>query len=409
MLHIVKLDLSVPSNINLTFMKKPYSTPKLVKYDDLKKTWYVYFRYQGKTQPIKRTGDINRFASYKERERAGAALAEYLLDKLKKGWNPLVPDLPETEASTYTLFQALEFAIEKKRPELDKKTISTYEGSVRFFKTAISELGLGNLSVQDTKRVHIKTILETTKKQRKWSNKAYNKHLGHLQALLSECVQWDVIEVNPAHNINKLKVERTNANTPPTASELKLIKEFLIEKHHDFYAFVEVIFHTGIRPIEISKIKFENIDINNRQFILPASITKGRVNERVVPINNHLWETLKPRFTTIYPKDYYLFGSHRPSGKGNRGLHKDFIPAPTKMKRGTCTTRWERLIKIGLGIDKNLYGMKKAGANAKIIEGMSVRALQELFGHRSEVTTEIYITNLKDALRQEILDKSPAM
>lgn len=387
--------------------KKIYSTPQLYKGDGVSKEWYIWFRYKG--QLIKKRYDINRIKCLKEKLREAEELLADVKLALKQGWNPLVPTIKEAEAANYTLYQALQFAIEKKLPQLDKKTISGYEGTARFIRSAISELGLGELGIQDTKRVHIKTILETVKKQRKWSNKAYNKHLGHLQALLSECVQWDVIEVNPAHQIKKLKVERTNANTPPTAEELKIIKEHLKEKHPDFYAFVEVVFHTGMRPVEISKIKFEHIDLTSRSFVLPASITKSRVNQRDVPINNHLWETLKTRFTTIYPKDFYLFGSHRPSGKGNIGLHKDFIPAPTKMKRDTATKRWERVVKIGLGIEKNLYGMKKAGANAKILEGMSVRALQELFGHRSEVTTEIYITNLKDIIRQEILEKSPAM
>jgi site-specific recombinase XerD len=49
--------------------------------------------------------------------------------------------------------------------------------------------------------------------------------------------------------------------------------------------------------------------------------------------------------------------------------------------------------------------LKKYGANEKILAGLSVNALRELFGHSSEVTTQIYITNLRN--RKEILSKSP--
>ena len=49
--------------------------------------------------------------------------------------------------------------------------------------------------------------------------------------------------------------------------------------------------------------------------------------------------------------------------------------------------------------------MKKAGANALILAGVSINAIKDLFGHTSEVTTQIYITNLKEVNRKEILEK----
>jgi site-specific recombinase XerD len=36
----------------------------------------------------------------------------------------------------------------------------------------------------------------------------------------------------------------------------------------------------------------------------------------------------------------------------------------------------------------------------KILAGLSVNALGELFGHSSEVTTQIYITNLQEINRK---------
>ena len=54
-----------------------------------------------------------------------------------------------------------------------------------------------------------------------------------------------------------------------------------------------------------------------------------------------------------------------------------------------------------------LYALKKHGANAKILAGVSIGALKDLFGHSSELTTAIYITKLKEINRKEILEKSP--
>ena len=86
-------------------MKPIYSVPKLVKYVDLSKPWYVYFRYNKKL--FKYTNDINRIKDYKKRLFAGQALAKAYLDRLKEGWNPLVPDLEDIEGKGMTFYQAL--------------------------------------------------------------------------------------------------------------------------------------------------------------------------------------------------------------------------------------------------------------------------------------------------------------
>lgn len=387
-------------------MKPVYTVPKLVKYDDLKKTWYVFFRYHGKL--IKRTYDINRIHNYKQRLIAGEELAKALHIKLKDGWNPLMPDCIVEEHASLTLYQALEFALDKKQAQICAKTYSGYIGTLRFAKTAIQELNLGYLPITDTKRVHIKTILEHLYKKRSWSNNAYNKHLGHLQAVLSELIQWDIIQFNPAHNIKKMTVMDVKANIPPTPSQFREIEYHLKSKHYGLYAFMSIIYHTGIRPVEITRMKMGMLNRTRMEFVLPASITKTK-KQRIVPINEFLWNDLKPIFEKEYPDSFYMFGSGRPSGKGNIGLHKDFNPGITKMNRDTVTKRWEKVVKIGLGIPVNLYSIKKLGANAKIMAGMSIRALQELFGHSSEVTTEIYITKLEEVIRKEILEKSPKM
>jgi hypothetical protein len=53
----------------------------------------------------------------------------------------------------------------------------------------------------------------------------------------------------------------------------------------------------------------------------------------------------------------------------------------------------------------DLYSIKNN--NEKIFSRFKRYALRELFGHSSEVTTQIYITNLQEINRKEILSKSP--
>ena len=60
-----------------------------------------------------------------------------------------------------------------------------------------------------------------------------------------------------------------------------------------------------------------------------------------------------------------------------------------------------------MGLDITMYSWKKLGANHKIIAGMSLEAIQELYGHQSKLTTKIYATEVLEVYRKEILDKSP--
>lgn len=384
--------------------KSNYSIPKVFSSEDLSKSWYVHFRFEGKQFRYK--FGINYITNYKKRLTEANDLRDALEQKLREGWNPNVPEIESTRPS-FSICEALDFAIEKKTPNISKKTLSGYNGTIKFVKEAIVDLEFSSLPIQETKRIHIKHIIEKAKEQRKWSNNAFNKHLNHFKAILSELIQWDVIENNPAYKINNLVVADSDANIPAAPADVQKIKNELALKHPDFFNFVLTIYHTGIRPEEILKIRLSMVDLNKSQIVLPPEITKTN-KKRIVPINKHLLEFYKEMDFGYLPDDFFLFGSFRKPGKGNIGKFKDFIPGPTHINRDTATRRWEKIVKIGLGIEMNMYAMKHLGANDKILAGMSMDALKDLFGHTSKLTTEVYATKIKEVRRNEIMEKSPA-
>lgn len=385
-------------------MKSIFSTPKVVKYDDLTKPWFVYFRYDKKLFRYK--FGINYIQNYRERLIEANAIRDALHQKLKDNWNPNIPDVIQQQ-SELNLTEALDFAIEKKTPNIGTKTLSGYNGTIKFIKAAVKSIDMDCLPIVDTKRVHIKLIMEKAKEQRKWTNNAYNKHLNHLKAILSELIQWDIIPINPANNIKNLPVSESRANIPATPQQHKIIKEHLQSLHSDFCNFIVTIFHTGIRPEEILKIQLGMIDVYRFQIILPPEITKTN-KERIVPINKHLFEVYKSMNFENLPKEYYLFGATNTNHKYRALRKEDFIPGPNKMKRDTATRRWETIVKKGLGYKEvNMYSNKHAGANAKILAGMDLDALRELYGHTSKLMTTKYATVVKEVYRKQIMENSP--
>lgn len=55
----------------------------------------------------------------------------------------------------------------------------------------------------------------------------------------------------------------------------------------------------------------------------------------------------------------------------------------------------------------NLYAMKHYGADKKILAGMNMDSLRELYGHSSKLMTEKYAKIIKEVYRKDILDNSP--
>jgi len=105
---------------------------------------------------------INYITNLKKKEAEANIICDALLQKLKEGWNPNVPDVVNN-FSSLTFSEAIDFAIEKKKPNLEKKTLCGYKSTVKFIKEALKAINMTKLLVADTKRIHIKLIIEKTK------------------------------------------------------------------------------------------------------------------------------------------------------------------------------------------------------------------------------------------------------
>ncbi|MGB3452984.1 MAG: tyrosine-type recombinase/integrase [Moheibacter sp.] len=383
--------------------KQNFTVPKIVKYDDLSKQWYIHFRFNGKQKRIK--AGINRFSTFKERESEAETLCKIVHNELKRGWDPF-SGVQSFNRKEVLFIDALDFALEKKKSALAKKSYFDYRTCLRHSKESIMDLRLDHLFVSDVTRFHIKSIMEQTQIRRKWSNKAYNKNLGYFKSIISELIEWELIDSNPAHGIRTKKIAETPGHIPPTDYEQNLIRMKLIEADPNFFRFVQLIYHTGIRPGEVLKMRIKDISLSKQLIVLPPNNTKT-LKYRAVPINNHLYRIFMEMDLHQHPDDYFLFGSFRKPGMGNVGKYPDFVPGPTKIRVDTATARWRKYVKKELGIQKNLYSEKHKGANDKIIAGIDLDALRELYGHRSKMMTEKYAKIVKDIYRKQIIDKSP--
>lgn len=390
-----------------------YTEPVLCHYNlDLKKSWFVWFGISNGNQTIRKQfrQGINRYKTVKERLQHGSLLLKYWQQRLKQGWNPF-----EAEPEEMSLKQALEFAL--KECKVSKATHKGYRLCIKYILSVAGSLS--EKDVQSIERKHIKQLLSECVKKYNWSNTSYNKYHGYLCSIMGRLVEWEIIKFNPAEKIKSLPVTETQKFIPYTEAEKNAIREYLYLHHYRLYVYLLCIYYCGLRPKEILSLKIKHIDLINQVICVYPDIELENSKTkkiRTVPINNNLLLFLKELKLDQYAREMYVFGSPYEKGEGNRGsakgkitdaFHPDYFkPSYTLIKRDTVTKFWKKIIIDKLGINKHLYAAKHTGANHNILAGISIEALQSMYGHSSKMMTMKYITGIKQIHHKEIIEKS---
>lgn len=401
--------------------------------------WYIYFEFchNGKWHSFKKREGINRIKNIKHRRKEAEMLAEARLIWLQSGWNPILdPKFQLRNVSTeeglkgMPLNKALDFALTKK--DLAEKSKLDYRNQLEYVKTTAQKLGIGILPVSKVTRLHVLEILSRLKEERKLSNHGYNKYRDTIRSLFTTLETWLAVEYNPATKIDTLRTTESNKYASLDKEEKQAITELLYKHHYRFFVYIQVLYHTGIRPKEILALRIKDINLKKQVITIVPDLARENSKTkslRLVPISDQLLPFLAELELHAYPEDYYVFGSPFAAGMGNRGAgsekwtQKDgkkktgvqgarrsdyFMPSSGQIKRDTVTKLWKDIIIDGLGINKHLYALKHTGADDKILAGIDLDALRDLYGHRSKYMTETYAKKVKEVYSTQIRAKSPA-
>lgn len=413
----------------VTMGKKKAARPANQKFTDpqintSKKNWFVWFRFydvpNSKWVLIRRNGKgINWEGRPKgERLKDLQALQKAILIKLRdQYWNPLT-DTYETEALTaeqeidrmkFMAFNdALAFAVKKKSPDWSKKTGQDYASVVKYLSQGATAAALGSTPISDFDLVHYKLVMEATQKLRKLSAKGYNKYREYLSSLVGELVQWQVVKLNYVHHLASKATIKAMAHRPPTQDQQRVIVQHLSTRHREFYRFVAVLYACTIREKEILALRVR--DLHRREQIFRITPDKDRENskvkiERDIIIPDSLLVLLSELNLHNYPLDYYIFS-------------KGYTPGPVGLHSNTPRDQWRRVVKDpkkGLGIDVDMYGLKKAGGN-QMVKLQKITGTDKLLdlprrqmGHTTEKMTEVYVTEHTDIITELFKTQMPLL
>jgi integrase/recombinase XerD len=132
-----------------------------------------------------------------------------------------------------------------------------------------------------------------------------------------------------------------------------------------------IIYSCGLRRSEVTNIRLDDLDRDRN--ILHIMEGKGGI-DRIVPVSAKVWDKLEEYIDGFHPVKYLFEGQS--GGKYSvESVYRVFKDA---------------LHKAGIKKDVGVHSLRHSYATHLHETGLDIRYIQELLGHRSTRTTEIY-------------------
>ena len=209
-----------------------------------------------------------------------------------------------------------------------------------------------------------------------------------------------LIDTNPAQNLETPKQEKRMPKYLSLDESKKLLAITANEEDNRNakrnYAIITIFLNCGIRLSELVGINIKNIDFSENKLTVIGKGNKERtiyLNKACVNAINDYISNSRPRECIKYDSKDALFLSERKERISNRTVQ-------SVVKK--------ELQKAGLDINK--YSVHKLRHTAATLMyqygGVDIRALQELLGHESISTTEIY-THVENSQVRNAIESNP--
>lgn len=224
--------------------------------------------------------------------------------------------------------------------------------------------------------------------------------LSGLKAFYKYLLFEDLIDKDPTALIEGPKLGRKLPDTLSYPEIEKLLEAIDLSSPEGGRnrAMLEVLYSSGLRVSELVDLRLNNIyfDVGFLRVI-------GKGNkERLVPIGRDAM-----KYTTLYVNEIRGKHPHKPPQKGHESIV--FLNRNgRKLTRVMVFTIIKNLVKsIGLKKTISPHTFRHSFATHLIEGGADLRAVQEMLGHESITTTEIYTHLDRDYLRQVIKEFHP--
>ncbi|WP_310377544.1 site-specific integrase [Flavobacterium sp.] len=253
-------------------------------------------------------------------------------------------------------------------------TIITYSDALKSFLVFYKEKLIADITNEDVIVYNNEYILKHN------LSASYQNQIVNAIKLFFKTIRETKIEIDKIHRPKRAKV------LPNVLSkeEVKAILEAHGNVKHK--AMLSMIYSCGLRRSELLHLKFSDIDSKRGIVIIRQS--KGK-KDRIVPLSLKILTILRDYYTAFKPKVWLFEGHYSGEQYSEKSLQSVLKQA---------------LKKAGIIKPVSLHWLRHSYATHLLESGTDLRYIQELLGHSSSKTTEIY-THVSTKSLQQI--KSP--
>ncbi|MEN3189897.1 MAG: tyrosine recombinase XerC [Atribacterota bacterium] len=235
-------------------------------------------------------------------------------------------------------------------------------------------------------------------KEKKYSKRSISRKVSTARSFFKFLHKEEIIDTNPTLNLITPKIEKKLPYFLYLQEVNKLIETPSRNKLSGIRdrAILEILYGTGIRVSELTNININDIDFNEK---IIKVLGKGS-KERILPLSNPVIKAIQE-----YVEKRHLFNKDKSAKIINENAL--FL----NRFGGRLTARSIRRIIIKYikiaGLNKKLspHVLRHSFATHLLGGGADLRSVQELLGHKSLSTTQIYTHITKERLK-EIYQKS---
>ena len=263
------------------------------------------------------------------------------------------------------------------RKELDRNTLKAYRIDLKQFYEYVKE------GIPD--REEIENYI--TNLHKKFKQKTIKRKIASIKAYYNYLEEREIIQDNP---FRKIKVKFKETQKLPRIIPRKEIEQLLNymytqkkNSHKKAYrywlrdtAVVETLFATGARVYEISNIKASNVDLNTG---LIKIMGKGGKERYIQIASIEILEILK-NYYTLNAEDIKQSGFFFINNRGCRY---------TEQSIRLMLKKYTKLAGIERNITPHMF--RHSFATYLIEDGVDISCVQQILGHSSIKTTQIYI------------------
>jgi integrase/recombinase XerD len=275
-----------------------------------------------------------------------------------------LPELSPT--NRHYLHQFTEYLMSKR---YSKNTVKVYQEALQVFLRFFQDKQVEQITNADIVNFNNTYILK-----KKLSSSYQNQVINAIRLFYRKIEHRQL-------DIDGLERPRREKKLPEIFSLDEIQRLFEATENVKHRTILMLIYSAGLRRGEV--LNLQPRDIDSQRMVIHIHGGKGK-KDRIVPLSTVILEQLRTYYITYRPK-VYLFEGQAGGQYSERSIQLVFVQAKAK---------------AGIKKNSSLHTLRHSYATHLLESGVNLRYIQELLGHSSPKTTQIYTHVTSEGIRK---------